>query len=129
LYSDAALAIAAAKADLALVGADAILGDGSFANKTGTLPLALTCRYYSIPLYVASELSKVYHGPAADLAMEMRPPQELAGDWDLARKGRVEVLNQFFEVIPAEYVTAYLTERGLLTPQRVVEEARALGAD
>jgi translation initiation factor 2B subunit (eIF-2B alpha/beta/delta family) len=35
------MAIAASGADMAIVGADAILADGSFANKTGALPLAL----------------------------------------------------------------------------------------
>ena len=129
LSSDAGVAIAAATADLAIVGADTILSDGSFANKTGTLPLALVCRHFGIPLYVASELSKVHLEPASDVAMEIRPVEELAGDWDMSQTGRVAVWNQFFEVTPAEFVKAYLTDRGLLTPQRMVEEARASRAE
>ena len=126
LYSDAGMAIAAAKADLAIVGADAILSDGSFANKTGTLPLALICRDFGIPLYVASELSKVHLESASDVAMEIRPAEELTPDWDLSQTGRVAVWNQFFELVPAEFVKAYITDRGLLTPQQVVEKARAV---
>ena len=126
LYSDAGMAIAAARADLAIVGADAILSDGSFVNKTGTLPLALICRHFGIPLYVASEISKVHLERASDVAMEIRPADELAPDWDLRQTGRVAVWNQFFEVVPAEFVRTYITEYGLLTPQQVVEKARGL---
>ena len=73
LYSDAGMGIAAAKADLCIVGADAILADGSFANKTGSLPAALLCRHSGVPFHVAAELSKLYRGDPAEVAMEMRP--------------------------------------------------------
>lgn len=118
-YSDAAVAVAAARADLAIVGADALFVDGSFANKTGTLPLALACRHVGIPLYVATEVSKLYPGDPADVEMEQRPPVELHEGWELAVTGRVQVSNQFFETVPAEFVTAYLTDRGVLTPQQL----------
>jgi translation initiation factor 2B subunit (eIF-2B alpha/beta/delta family) len=115
-YSDASVVIAAERADLAIVGADALFADGSFANKTGTMPLALACRHVGIPLYVATEVSKLYAGDPADVEMELRPPEEMHEGWDLAVAGRVEIVNQFFETVPAEYVTAYLTDRGVLTP-------------
>lgn len=115
-YSDAAVAIAAARADFAIVGADALFADGSFANKTGTLPLALACRYVGIPLYVVTELSKLYIGPSSDVEMEQRPPEEMHEGWDLAVSSRVEVVNQFFELTPADLVTAYLTDQGVLAP-------------
>lgn len=115
-YSDAAVAIAASRADFAIVGADALFADGSFANKTGTLPLALACQFVGIPLYVVSEVSKLYTGPVADVEMEQRPPIEMHEGWELAVSSRVEVVNQFFEVTPASLVTAYLTDRGVLAP-------------
>ncbi len=58
--------------------------------------------------------------------MEIRPAEELTPDWDLSQTGRVAVWNQFFEVVPAEFVKTYVTDCGLLTPQQVVEKARAL---
>ena len=125
LYSDAGMAIAAAGAQMAFVGADAIFADGSFANKTGTLSLALLCRHFGIPLYVAAELSKVHLGPAAEVAMEMRPAAELVGDWDLASTGRVGVVNQFFEPTPADFVTEYATEKGRFKPNEIAAAARA----
>lgn len=124
-YSDASVAIAAARADFAIVGADALFADGSFANKTGTLPLALACQYTGIPLYVVSELSKLYSGPASDVEMEQRPPVEMHEGWELAVSSRVEVVNQFFEVTPASLVTAYLTDRGALKPSELESAAAA----
>ena len=118
-YSDASVAIAAAKADFAIVGADALFADGSFANKTGTLPLALACQYVGIPLYVVTELSKLYTGPASDVVMELRPPEEMHEGWELAVSSRVKVVNQFFEVTPANLVTAYLTDNGVLSPSEL----------
>jgi translation initiation factor 2B subunit (eIF-2B alpha/beta/delta family) len=128
LYSDAGMALAVKSADFALIGADAILADGSFANKTGSLPLALACRYFSVPCHVAAELSKVYLGPPSDVLMEVRPDAELAGDWALAVDGRVKVVNQFFETVPAEFVAGYVTDHGLLSPAEAVAKARALSA-
>jgi translation initiation factor 2B subunit (eIF-2B alpha/beta/delta family) len=124
LYSDAGMAIAAAKADLCIVGADAIFVDGSFANKTGSLPAALACRHFGVPLHVAGELSKVYLGDPADVTMEMRPAAELAGDWDLAAEGRVRVVNQFFETVPAAFVASYVTDKGIIAPSGIAAAAR-----
>ncbi|CAN5635287.1 translation initiation factor IF-2 [soil metagenome] len=118
-YSDAAVAVAASKADLAIVGVDALFEDGSFANKTGTLPLALACQYVGIPLYAVTEMSKLYRGDPDDVSMEQRPPVEMHEGWEMAVSGRVEVTNQFFEMTPASLVTAYLTDKGVLTPAEV----------
>jgi translation initiation factor 2B subunit (eIF-2B alpha/beta/delta family) len=124
-YSDASMALAAADADLALVGADALFRDGSFANKIGSLPLGLCCRHVGTPYYVATELSKLYPGDPDDVAMEQRPGGELADDWDLWRSGRIAVRNQFFERVPADLVTAYLTDEGVLTPEDLAARSSA----
>jgi translation initiation factor 2B subunit (eIF-2B alpha/beta/delta family) len=118
-YSDASMSLAAAEADLVIVGCDALFVDGSFANKIGSLPLALACQHTNTPYYVATEVSKLYPGDPDDVAMEQRPPSEMAADWDLWASGRVEVRNQFFERVPAELVTAYLTDRGVLLPGEI----------
>lgn len=129
LYSDAGMAIAAKDADFALVGADAILSDGSFANKTGSLPLALIARHFNIPYYVAGELSKVHLGAPDEVKMEVRPEVELVDDWDMYVNGRVEVWNQFFEITPADFVKGYVTEVGVLTPDDTVAAARKLSVN
>lgn len=119
LYSDAAVCVAAEEADWALVGADSVFTDGSFANKTGSRPIALACRESETPLYVATELAKLYFGDSDDIAMELRPPSELAEGWSLIESGRVAVRNQFFERVDAALVHRYLTEDGLLTPEQM----------
>jgi ribose 1,5-bisphosphate isomerase len=124
-YSDASMALAAADADLVLVGADALFRDGSFANKIGSLPLALSCGHVGTPYYVVTELSKLYLGDPDDVAMEQRPPAELVEDWEMWRSGRIGVRNQFFERVPAELVTAYLTDDGVLTPDELAHRGTA----
>lgn len=123
-YSDAAMAVAVAEADLVMVGADALFRDGSFANKVGSLPLALAARHLETPYYVVTERSKLYLGDPADVGMEQRPAHELADDWSLWASGRVEIRNQFFERVPASLVTAYLTDDGVVAPARLVDRAR-----
>ncbi|MBX3093410.1 MAG: hypothetical protein KF680_02545 [Cryobacterium sp.] len=118
-YSDAAVAVAASAADLAVVGVDALFADGSFANKTGTLPLALACDHVGIPLYAVTEVSKLYAGDPADVAMEQRPAEEMEDGWELAVSKRVTMRNQFFEITPASLVTAYWTDIGVLRPTEI----------
>lgn len=126
-YSDAAMAAAAAEADVAIVGADALFRDGSFANKIGSLPLGLSCRHVGTPYYVVTELSKLYRGAPETVAMEQRPPAELADDWELWVSGRVTVRNQFFERVPADLVTSYLTDAGVFTPADLADLASSHG--
>jgi ribose 1,5-bisphosphate isomerase len=123
-FSDAAMAVAVERADLVVVGADALFVDGSFANKVGSLPLALSCRHAETPLFVATELAKLFPGDPAEIGMEQRPPSELADDdWELWATGRVRAENQFFERVPAALVTCYVTEHGLVDPAGLVEAA------
>jgi len=119
LYSDAASALAVSKSDVVLVGADAVLADGTLVNKTGTLPIALACKYFNVPIYGITELSKVFTGPADEVEMEVRPSHELAAGWELIDSGRVDVWNQFFEPTPPELITGYITEVGLVEPSRM----------
>jgi translation initiation factor 2B subunit (eIF-2B alpha/beta/delta family) len=59
LVADAALALAVAEADGAVVGADALLADGFAVNKVGTHPLALAAHAAGIPCYVVAERMKI----------------------------------------------------------------------
>lgn len=121
LYSDAASALAVSKSDIVLVGADAVLADGTLVNKTGTLPIALACKYFNVPIYGVTELSKVFRGPSDEVEMEVRPSHELAAGWGLIESGRVDVWNQFFEPTPPQLITGYITEVGLVEPARIAD--------
>ncbi len=121
LIPDAAAAalMRQAKVDVVLVGVDRICANGDFANKIGTYGLAVLARHHGVPFYAAGPWSSV--DPAlADgdlIPIEQRPADEvtmLAGR-PIAPPG-VAALNLAFDVTPARYVTAYLTDRGLLQP-------------
>ncbi len=107
--------------DLAVVGADRIARNGDVANKIGTYPLAVLCREHGIPFYVAAPFSTIdfstESGP--DIPIEERDPREVThvlGKTPIAPEG-VPVLNPAFDVTPARYVTAIITEKGAFRPQ------------
>lgn len=108
-----------AAVDLVVVGADRIAANGDVANKIGTYPLAVLARENRVPFYVAAPLSTVdFDCPDGDrIPVEERDAREvteLAGV-RIAPEG-VGALNPAFDVTPARYVTAIVTEAGIATP-------------
>ena len=107
--------------DLAVVGADRIARNGDVANKIGTYSLAVLCKEHGIPFYVAAPFSTIDFatetGP--DIPIEERDPREVThvlGKLPIAPEN-VQVLNPAFDVTPARYITAIITERGAFRPQ------------
>jgi methylthioribose-1-phosphate isomerase len=110
----AAAMMASGAVDLVLVGTDRVTRNGDVVNKIGTLNLAVLCRHFRIPFYVACPSSTFDPATAcgADVAIEERGSEEVLGD----RAARVPVRNPAFDVTPAELVTAIITERGIAYP-------------
>lgn len=103
--------------DAVIVGADRITRAGDVANKIGTSTLAVLCKEYRIPFYVAAPWSTVDMSLDSgwDIPIEERPPQEvshLAGT-PVAPEG-VQVANPAFDVTFHTHVSAIITERGVL---------------
>lgn len=99
-----------------IVGADRIAANGDVANKIGTYTVAVLAKEHGIPFYVAAPISTVdLETPDGDkIPIEQRSPAEvthIAGK-PITPKG-VEVENPAFDVTPAKYVTAIVTERGI----------------
>jgi methylthioribose-1-phosphate isomerase len=104
-----------------LVGADRIAGNGDVANKIGTYALALAARAHGVPFYVAAPRSTF--DPATPdgqaIPIEQRGDDEIRRDGDRA-VGRAVVpaeagvWNPAFDVTPAELVSGYVTDAGLL---------------
>jgi len=116
LIIDAAMARFAPRADVALVGADSVLADGSVVNKVGTCLAALAAADAGIPFYVACETSKF------DVRSYLgRRPVLEEGDAAEVAEGLpgVEVRNPYFEVVPARLVTAVVTERGVMDMEAI----------
>ncbi len=117
--SMAAVILQAGKVQAAIVGADRIAGNGDVANKIGTYGLAVLCRAHKVPFYVAAPLSTV--DPAFPtgraIPIEERDGREVTHflGTRIAPDG-IPVYNPAFDVTPAKYVTAIVTEKGVLRP-------------
>jgi methylthioribose-1-phosphate isomerase len=109
--------------DLAIVGADRIARNGDVANKIGTYSLAVLCKEHGIPFYVAAPLSTIDFSieSGADIPIEERDPHEVThvfGKVQIAPDG-VKVANPAFDVTPARYITAIITEKGAFQPKDI----------
>ncbi|MGH7233668.1 MAG: S-methyl-5-thioribose-1-phosphate isomerase [Nitrospiraceae bacterium] len=113
---------------LCIVGADRIAANGDVANKIGTYSVAVLAKAHGIPFYVAAPSSTIdLATPSGDqIPIEQRNPKEVMtihGSHPIAPTG-VDVLNPAFDVTPAEYVTAIITEWGVFKPTELAERFR-----
>jgi len=107
------------RVDLCLVGADRIAANGDTANKIGTYNLAVVAKENGVPFYVAAPFSTVdFATPHGDLIeIEERDGEEITTIAGVrmapagARGG-----NPAFDVTPHRYITAIITERGVVRP-------------
>ena len=117
--------------DLVVVGADRIAANGDVANKVGTYAVAVLAKVHQIPFYVAAPVSTVdLNTPDGDrIPIEERNEREVThvGSARLT-PGGARVRNPAFDVTPAEYVTAIVTERGIARPPYDESLARLLSA-
>jgi methylthioribose-1-phosphate isomerase len=100
-----------------IVGADRIAANGDVANKIGTYSVAILAKEHGIPFYVAAPWSTIDLATATGdgIPIEQRAEVEVthhAGK-QLTPHG-VGIENPAFDVTPAKYVTAIITERGVL---------------
>src|SRR5437868_6531225 len=99
-----------------IVGADRIAANGDVANKIGTYTVAVLAKEHGIPFYVAAPISTVDLATpdGSGIPIENRNVKEVS---HIAGKQMVpdgvEIENPAFDVTPAKYVTAIITERGI----------------
>ena len=115
-----------------VVGADRIAANGDVANKIGTYTVAVLAKEHGIPFYVAAPISTVdlATSDGSGIPIENRNAKEVS---HIAGKQMVpdgvEIENPAFDVTPAKYVTAIITERGIARApyqdslRRLAEEA------
>jgi methylthioribose-1-phosphate isomerase len=100
-----------------VVGADRIAANGDTANKIGTYSVAIAAHVHGIPFYVAAPWSTIdLATPNGDaIPIEQRPAIEVThhGGKQLTPNG-VGIYNPAFDVTPAKYIAAIITERGVL---------------
>jgi methylthioribose-1-phosphate isomerase len=97
----------------AIAGADRIARNGDAANKIGTFSLALACHALKVPFYIAAPSSTVDLDcpDGAHIPIEERDGSEVSD--------RFPAWNPAFDVTPARYITAFITERGILKPSAI----------
>jgi methylthioribose-1-phosphate isomerase len=100
-----------------IVGADRIAANGDVANKIGTYTLAVLANEHAIPFYVAAPTSTIDLTTASgdQIPIEERSAEEVTtfADVTVAPAG-TEALNPAFDVTPHRYVSAIITERGVV---------------
>ncbi len=107
--------IARGVVDKIVVGADRILRTGHVTNKIGTLPIALSAKFYGVPFYVAAPVSTVdMETDPSMVVIEERNQDEVlyVGGRRFAPR-KVEALNPAFDITPPELVTGIITDRGV----------------
>jgi methylthioribose-1-phosphate isomerase len=111
------------KIDLVVVGADRIAVNGDTANKIGTYNVAIIAKEHGVPFYVAAPTSTIDQSLVNG---EMIPIEERQADEVTEGFGKrtapygVHVFNPAFDVTPNEFITAIVTERGMIRPPYVV---------
>ena len=105
------------KIDAVIVGADRIAANGDVANKIGTYTLAVLARENSIPFYVAAPTSTIdiFLTSGAEIPIEERSSEELTHIYGISiAPDGVKAANPAFDVTPHRYVTAIITEKGIV---------------
>jgi methylthioribose-1-phosphate isomerase len=105
------------KIEAVIVGADRIAANGDVANKIGTYTVAVLAKEHGIPFYVAAPFSTIdLNTPdGSKIPIEQRNIREVThiGGRQVVPEG-VQVENPAFDVTPAKYVSAIVTERGIV---------------
>lgn len=127
-FPDAAIAHFVRQSDAAFIGAETFFPNGNAANTVGSDLTALACHYYGKPLYVPTQLIKVdprsFDDPGEKTLCEdasayfgLQLEEELRAAADLTTAGLVTV--------PAELVTAFVTEEGVIPPSELRRVSQA----
>jgi len=113
----AGAAMQAGMVDAVIVGCDRVAANGDTANKIGTYNLAVLAGRHGIPFWIAGPRSTFDpHTPdGAAIVIEERSPAEVRGYRDIvwAPEG-VRAWNPAFDVTPAELITGFVTDAGIL---------------
>lgn len=102
-----------------IVGTDRVAANGDVANKIGTYGVALLAKAHNIPFYVAAPTSSIDMSlpDGSQIPIEERAAEEIThGFGRQTAPDKITVYNPAFDVTPHEYVTALITEKGIIEP-------------
>ncbi len=115
--SVAAMLMRQGRIQIAIVGADRIAKNGDVANKIGTYSVAVNARQHNVPFYVAAPYStfdqQIESGDG--IPIEERSPAEVTeGFGRRTAPDGIAVYAPAFDITPREFITAYITDKGIL---------------
>ncbi|MBW2967190.1 hypothetical protein KY362_01760 [Candidatus Woesearchaeota archaeon] len=117
-YVDAAARFALKKADIMLIGADAITSEGKVINKVGSELIAEAASHYGVPVYVCTNSWKF--DPETVFGFEEPIEKRFAGEvWEKPPCG-VRIDNFAFEQVDPKLISGVVTELGVFKPQALV---------
>ncbi|MDO4983585.1 MAG: S-methyl-5-thioribose-1-phosphate isomerase [Eubacteriales bacterium] len=106
--------------DACLVGCDRVAANGDAANKIGTSNLAIVAKSFGIPFYVIGPTSTIDMNcpTGADIRIELRDETEISEMWYAKRMAPegVKAYNPAFDVTDNKYITAIVTDKGVVYP-------------
>jgi len=104
------------KVDIFVIGADALLKNGDIINKIGSNMFAEIAKNNKIPVYVIADSWKF---SKRDVKIEEREHAEI---WKNAPK-HIKIKNPAFETVKSKYITAIISELGVLSPKNFIKKA------
>ena len=109
--------ISRGEVDCIIVGADRVAANGDTANKIGTYTLAVLAKENGIPFYVAAPTTTIDLSLAsgAEIPIEQRSVREVTHiqGVSIAPEG-TQAANPAFDITPHRYITAIITENGII---------------
>lgn len=106
-----------------LVGCDRVALNGDTANKIGTSGVAILAKHYNIPFYVCMPFSTFDKNikTGEDIKIEMRDGDEIGKMWyeKTMIPESAKTLNPAFDVTDNSLITAFITEKGVFTPDEI----------
>lgn len=121
-FVDSAARYALKKADLFLIGADAITSEGKIINKVGSELFAEAATRFNVPIYVCTHAWKFDPKTAFGFEeeIELRQAKEI---WDKPPKN-VKIYNYAFEQVNPALVAGVISELGVYKPQVFIQEVK-----
>lgn len=122
-YVDAAVRFALRKADMVLLGADAITAEGEVINKVGTHLVVELARRYDLPVFICTDSWKFDPLTIQGFweTIELRDAREV---WEKRPSG-VAIKNYAFEGVEPDLVSGIISELGVFKPEVFIEEVKA----
>lgn len=112
--SMAATVLSRGNVDFVITGADRIARNGDTANKIGTLGLAVLCKYYNIPFYIAAPETTIDRAISTgeDIIIEERSPKEMFNINDIKiTLPNYKFFNPSFDISPGNLIKAIITDK------------------